>query len=166
MPRVNFATEYTPASLASTDASAWRNARSFRRSLLSTSGNFASVSASSDLTLATIVKQTKVCSFWTFQQGVRQHIYCQQRRNNDAGASKKCAVLFVACFTHGLQFGISTFFSRFITFTELASGQLLLLGLRRSCAIDAGDCYWRTLLRAQPNQAAANSERGFSMRNQ
>ena len=79
--------------------------------------------------LETAVGRTKGCIFLAFQQGIRrQHAHCLQRRNNDAGASKKCAILFVATFTHKVNFEIPKIFKIFIALSELVSGQLPFLG--------------------------------------
>jgi hypothetical protein len=77
--------------------------------------------------LETAVGRTKGCDFLTFQQGMRtQHAHCLQGRNNDAGASKNCAILFVATFM--VNFVTFKFFNIFIALTEFVSGQLLFLG--------------------------------------
>jgi hypothetical protein len=81
------------------------------------------------LNLEKAIGRAKGCNFLAFQQGVRrQHAHCLQRRNNDAGASKKSAILFVATFTHKVKVVIPIFFIIFIALTELGSGQLLFLG--------------------------------------
>jgi hypothetical protein len=81
------------------------------------------------MNLETAVGRIKVCLFLASQQGERrQHAHCLQRRNNDAGASKKGAILFVATFTHKVNFEIPKFFSIFIVLSELVSGQLRFLG--------------------------------------
>jgi transposase len=44
------------------------------------------------------VGRTRVCIFLACQRGERRrHAHCLQRRNNEAGATKKCAILSVAC---------------------------------------------------------------------
>ena len=76
------------------------------------------------------VGRTRVCIFLASQQGERrQHAHCLQRRINDAGASKKCAILFVATFTHAVNFETSIFLNIFIALPKFDSGQLLFLGL-------------------------------------
>ena len=85
--------------------------------------------------LETAVGRTKECPVFfqhdlAFQQGVRtQHAHCLQGRNNDAGASKKYAILLVATVTHKVNFEKIKIFNIFIALTELASGQLRFLGL-------------------------------------
>ena len=84
--------------------------------------------------LETAIGRSKECIFLAFQQGVRTpHAHCLQGRNNDAGASKKCAILFVATFTRTVYFEIPKFFNVFIALSELVSGQLLFLSLERWC---------------------------------
>ena len=51
------------------------------------------------------------------------------------GRTKKCAILFVATFTHRVNFEMPKFFNIFIDLTKLVSGQLRFLGLSLSCQI-------------------------------
>jgi hypothetical protein len=50
------------------------------------------------------------------------------RRNNEAGESKKCAILNVATFTHMVSLEMLKFFNEIKILAQFGSGQLPFLG--------------------------------------
>ncbi len=70
-------------------------------------------------------------------------------RNNEAGELKKCAILFVVCFTFLVNLEMPMFFKKFKALPKLGSGQLLFLGSNGS-----GLMFGPTALRALEDSAS------------